>query len=304
MPINRRRKPRIGLALGGGAARGWAHIGVIRALEERGIRPELVCGTSIGALVGSIYASGEMDRFEAWLHDIDLKMIVSLLDIHLNGGVLRGERLMDFFRKQFGDQLIENLKLPFGAVATALHNGAEVWMRNGSTTDAVRASIAVPGMFSPIWRDDQLLVDGGLVNPVPVSLARAMGADLVIAVDLNSDDFNRLMRDDIQTEIHDNPSRSWVRKVQDAFKKILPSRDPSDEPELPSVLDIMAASITIMQVRITRSRLAGDPPDVLISPQMSHIGLMEFHRAKEGIEEGRQAVALADPHLRALGLIP
>jgi len=304
MPINRRRKPRIGLALGGGAARGWAHVGVIRALEERGIHPEFVCGTSIGSLVGAIYASGELDRFEKWLLGIDLKLIVSLLDVRLSGGVLRGERLMDFYRTHFGDHQIEDLKIPFGAVATAVHNGAEVWMRNGSTTDAVRASIAVPGMFSPIWRDDQLLVDGGLVNPVPVSLARAMGADLVIAVDLNSDNFNRLLHEDTVPELPAEQARSWVRRMQETLGKIFPSLAPGDEPKLPSVLDIMAASITIMQVRITRSRLAGDPPDVLISPQMSHVGLMEFHRAKDGIEEGRRAVALVDPNLRALGLIP
>ncbi len=302
MPINRRHKPRIGLALGGGAARGWAHVGVIRALEERGIYPEFICGTSIGSLVGAIYASGELDRFEKWLLGIDLKLIVSLLDVRLSGGVLRGERLMDFYRTHFGDHQIENLKIPFGAVATAVHNGAEVWMRNGSATDAVRASIAVPGMFSPIWRDDQLLVDGGLVNPVPVSLARAMGADLVIAVDLNSDNFNRLLHDDTVTELPTEQARGWVRRMQETLGKIFPSLAPSDEPKLPSVLDIMAASITIMQVRITRSRLAGDPPDVLISPQMSHVGLMEFHRAKDGIEEGRRSVELVDPHLRALGL--
>ncbi len=303
MPVNRRRKPRIGLALGGGAARGWAHIGVIRALEERGIRPEFICGTSIGSLVGAIYASGELDRFEAWLLGLDLKMIVSLLDVRLSGGVLRGERLMDFYRSHFGDHQIEDMNIPFGAVATAVHNGAEVWMRNGSATDAVRASIAVPGMFSPVWRDDQLLVDGGLVNPVPVSLARAMGADLVIAVDLNSDNFNRLMHEDVSQELPPEQARSWVHRAQETLGKMFPSLAPSEEPKLPSVLDIMAASITIMQVRITRSRLAGDPPDVLVSPQMSHIGLMEFHRTKEGIDEGRRAVALVDPNLRALGLI-
>src|SRR5690606_29185151 len=185
------RKPRIGLALGSGSARGWAHIGVIHALARVGIRPDIVCGTSIGALVGAAYAVGELDRFEQWVIGLGIKDVVAFMDFRLNGGMLKGERLMDFFRRNFIDYPIEDLNLPFGAVATALHTGNEVWLRNGSSIDAVRASLALPGLFSPVWHDGQLLVDGGLVNPVPVSLARAMGAEIVIAVDLNSDILGR-----------------------------------------------------------------------------------------------------------------
>lgn len=180
-------KPLLALALGGGAARGWAHVGVIRALEMRGVRPDIVCGTSIGALVGAAYASGELDRFEGWLKTLSVMDVVGLMDLSLNGGLIKGEKLMGFFEKTFVDRPIESLDMPFAAVATDLHTGAEIWLREGSTANAVRASIAVPGLLTPSHYRGKTLVDGGLVNPVPVSLARAMGADKVIAVDLNAD---------------------------------------------------------------------------------------------------------------------
>ncbi|MCB1988577.1 MAG: patatin-like phospholipase family protein, partial [Burkholderiaceae bacterium] len=178
------RKPVIGLALGSGSARGWAHIGVIRALEQAGIKPDLVCGASIGAVVGAAYALGELDRFEQWALGLTGRTVFSFMDFKLAGGMLKGERVIEFFRTRFSDRPIEALDMPFAAVATGLHSGSEVWLRTGSTADAVRASMALPGLFTPAQRDGRLLVDGGLVNPVPVSLARAMGADIVIAVDL------------------------------------------------------------------------------------------------------------------------
>ncbi|HVC11809.1 MAG TPA: patatin-like phospholipase family protein, partial [Burkholderiales bacterium] len=180
-------RPRIGLVLGSGSARGWAHVGVIRALEEAGIRPDLVCGTSIGALVGAAYAAGELDRFEQWVLGMGFKDVLALMDVRLGGGMLKGERLMEFLRRNFVDRPIEELPMPFAAVATALQTGAEVWLRSGSTVEAVRASIALPALFTPVVQEGRILVDGGLVNPVPVSLARAMGAEIVIAVDLSSD---------------------------------------------------------------------------------------------------------------------
>ena len=198
------RKPRVGLALGSGSARGWAHIGVIRALEQAGIRPDYVCGTSIGALVGAAYAAGELDRFEQWVLGLGIKDVVGFMDVSLGGGLFKGERLMGFFRDHFADRPIEQLAMPFAAVATALHNGAEIWLRRGSTLDAVRASIAMPGLFAPVLYDGMVLVDGGLVNPVPVSLARAMGADILIAVDLGSDILGRHLR----AELHPNRPRA------------------------------------------------------------------------------------------------
>ncbi len=170
-------KTRIGIALGGGSARGWAHIGVIRALADAGIEPDIVCGTSIGALVGAAYVGGELDPLEAWVRSLRLQTVVSFLDFSLNGGLIKGEKLIGFFRNHFVDRDIRELARPFGAVATDLRRGREVWLCEGRVTDAVRASIALPGLFTPVQLDGRWLVDGGLVNPVPVSLCRAMGAD-------------------------------------------------------------------------------------------------------------------------------
>lgn len=296
-----KRKPRLGLALGSGSARGWAHIGVIQALEQAGIRPDIVCGTSIGALVGAAYAVGELTRFEKWVLGLRIKDIVSFMDLRLNGGMLKGERLMAFFRNNFVDCPVEALKTPFGAVATALHTGNEVWLRNGSTVEVVRASIALPGLFSPVWHDDQLLVDGGLVNPVPVSLARAMGADIVIAVDLNSDILGRHLNGDEQEETTTPASNAWVQKLQQNLSSLLPEPTPEEQP-LPSMLDVVATSLNIMQVRITRSRMAGDPPDILIAPKLAHLGLLDFHQAKAAINEGRRAAKACIPELAELGV--
>jgi len=295
MSVN--RKPRIGLALGSGSARGWAHVGVIRALEQAGIRPDLVCGTSVGAMVGAAYAAGQLDSFEKWLIGMEVKDVLSFMDVSMSGGVLKGERLMDFFRSNFVDRPIEELDIPFGAVSTALRTGNEVWLREGSTVEAIRASIAIPALFTPVQRDGLILVDGALVNPVPVSLARAMGAEVVIAVDLNTKSQGHHMTKDSQIEEPpDNSVGRWTRKIQENMGG-LASIFLSSKDDLPSLHDVIASSIEIMQVRISRSRMAGDPPDVIISPRLAHFGLFEYHRAKEAIEEGRHAVEAALYHL-------
>jgi len=287
------RPPRIGLALGSGSARGWAHVGALRALEEAGIRPDVVCGTSIGALVAAAYAAGEIERFERWLAGLRVADVISFLDVKLAGGLIQGERLMDFFRRNFVDRPVEGLALPFAAVATELATGNEVWLREGSTMDAVRASIALPGLFTPVVRDGHLLVDGGLVNPVPVSLARAMGADIVIAVDLSADVLGRHLRPKRQIAREGEVS-AWLRKLQERLSDFVPPNGPA----LPSLLDVVASSINIMQVRIARSRMAGEPPDAVIAPRLAHLGLMEFHRGKEAMEEGRRATRAALPQIR------
>ncbi|MDR3638576.1 MAG: patatin-like phospholipase RssA [Isosphaeraceae bacterium] len=283
------RKTRIGLALGSGSARGWAHIGVIRALEQAGIRPDFVCGTSIGALVGAAYAVGELDRLEQWVLGLGVRDVVTFMDVSLSGGLIKGERLMDHFRRGFVDRPIEELSIPFAAVATALHTGAEVWLRRGSIFDAVRASIAVPGLFAPVLSEGSVLVDGGLVNPVPVSLARAMGADILIAVDLASDILGRHLRTDAPPELPPGVIGDWIRKLQDNLGALTPAHSP-DEPRMPSMLDVLASSLNIMQVRIGRSRMAGEPPDLVVAPRLAHLRLLDFHRAKEAIEEGYRAV--------------
>jgi len=257
--MNQPRPPLIGLALGGGSARGWAHIGVIRALAEAGIEPDLVCGTSIGALVGAAYVGGELDRMETWVRSLRLQTVVSFLDFSLGSGLIKGDKLIEFFREHFVDRDIRELARPFGAVATDLRRGREVWLREGRVTDAVRASIALPGLFTPALRDGSWLVDGGLVNPVPVSLCRAMGADLVIAVDLNADLLGRHLKP--RPARASRPSAaaqpetltdSVMARIQNGFSQLGLNHDNGPKP--PAMLDVLASSINIMQVLITRSR--------------------------------------------------
>ncbi|MDP3267706.1 MAG: patatin-like phospholipase RssA [Legionella sp.] len=290
------QKPLIGLALGGGAARGWSHIGVIRALEQAGIKPDIVCGTSIGALVGALYAAGELDRFEQWVLGLKVSDVLSYIDVSLNSGLLKGEKLMEFFRRDYVDQSIENLSIPFAAVATSLKTGAEVWLRDGSTLEAVRASIAIPGLFEPSLKDGLILVDGGLVNPVPVSLARAMGADFVIAVDLSAGILGKNIDFDQRKDKSNDKSVGWMARVQDGLDVMI-AEFGQKEPSTLSMLDVITSSINIMQIRITRSRMAGDPPEIIVAPHLAHINLLDFHRAKEAIKEGEQAMNATLPLL-------
>ena len=306
-----RRAPRLGLALGSGSARGWAHIGVLQALEEEGVRPDIVCGSSIGALVGAAYAGGELDRFSDWVQGLGMRDVFGFMDFNLSGGMLKGEKLLNFWRCNFADFDIEDSPMLFGAVATDLHSGAEVWLRQGSIADAVRASIALPGLFTPVMREDgRLLVDGGLVNPVPASLARALGADIVIAVDLNTDILHRHMQplavvqpptDASEPVPEPEPaptSSGWLQRIVPpswGMGSTVPK--PAAKP-VPSVLDVVMTSVNIMQMRITRSRMAGDPPEVVIAPALAQMGLLDFHRAGEAIAEGRRAAQAALPQLR------
>ena len=295
--------PRIGLALGGGSARGWAHIGAIRALADAGIEPDLVCGTSIGALVGAAYVGGELDRLEAWVRSLRVQTVVSFLDFSLGGGLIKGDKLIEFFRSHFVDRDIRELARPFGAVATDLQRGREVWLREGGVSDAVRASIALPGLFTPAQRDGSWLVDGGLVNPVPVSLCRAMGADLVIAVDLNADLLGRHLKPKPAAARKRAPADpesltdSVMARIQTGMSQLGLNSDHG--PRSPAMLDVLASSINIMQVLITRSRLAGDPADVMVTPLLANLGLMEFHRAGVAIDAGRRAMEAAIPQLHA-----
>jgi NTE family protein len=342
-----RRTPKLGLALGSGSARGWSHIGVLRALRDAGIQPDVVCGSSIGALVGAAYAGGELERFADWVQGLGMRDVFGFMDFNLAGGMLKGEKLISFWRRNFADFDIENSPIPFGAVATDLHSGAEVWMRQGSIADAVRASIALPGLFTPVLREGRLLVDGGLVNPVPASLARAMGADIVIAVDLNVDLMQRHMQPlavqeapppipsprHQQTQDGDEEGDGMLNRtppypvppaggtaVEDAgavmpspgkpWSKRLTSWIPGvgappavansplvDGMRIPSVLDVVMTSVNIMQMRITRSRMAGDPPELVIAPRLAHLGLLDFHRAKEAMDAGYAATQAALPGL-------
>ncbi len=297
---------RIGLALGGGSARGWAHIGVIQALNRAGIYPDIVCGTSIGALVGAAYVDGDLDRLDAWVRSLTLQTVVGFLDFSLAGGLIKGDKLVDFFRDHFIDKQIAELSLPFAAVATDLHSGREVWLQEGSVMDAVRASIALPGLFTPARHDGKWLLDGGLVNPVPVSLCRAMGADWVIAVDLNSDLIGRHLKPKPARTAGKKNSQetrtiadSVMARIQTGMSQLGIGQNGTEE-KPPAMLDVLATSINIMQVLITRSRLAGEPADVMITPQLAELGLMEFHRAVTAIEAGQHAAEQALPQIKSL----
>ncbi len=284
-------KPKLGLALGSGSARGWAHIGVIRALADAGYVPDVVAGCSIGAFVGAAYADGDLDQLEQWVGGLAWKQVLGLLDVSFSGGLIKGEKLFEFFQRYFVDKDFANLPVPFSCVATDLATGREIWLREGSVASAVRASTAVPGLFQPVVHEDRLLVDGGLVNPVPVSLCRAMGADIVIAVDLGSDRLGSSLRDKPdQTvpadEAADRDEPGWATRLRKVFSR---PRQSNGE-LLPSMAGVLSTSIHIMQMRIARSRLAGEPADVLLTPRLGHLALMDYHRGSEAIAEGRAAV--------------
>jgi NTE family protein len=291
------RKPRIGLALGSGAARGWAHIGAIRALEARGLKPDLVCGTSIGALVGAAYASGELDRLEKWVTGLAWTTVVRLMDLTWRGGgLIRGQRLFTLFGGMFGARDISELAVPYGAVATELYSGRELWLRHGKVLEAVRASCAMPGLFTPVVRDGVVLVDGGLVNPVPVSMCRALGAEIVIAIDLS---WGKL-----------GPYRGRARHAMPAAREVpgwlarlrgrwleRATRKVEDREKVPSIFEVFNTSLDVVEQRVARSRLSGDPADVLVTPLLPDFATMDYHRAAEAIEEGRAAVERMGPLL-------
>jgi NTE family protein len=301
--MSERPRPRLGLALGAGSARGWAHIGVIRALERAGVRPDVIAGTSIGALVGAAYAAGELDRLESWVLELGVANVIGLLDPSLGGGAFKGDRLIELFRRHASDRAIETLAPAFGAVATSLNTGAEVWLRSGSMLEAVRASIALPGIFTPVRRDGSFLVDGGLVNPVPVSLARAMGADVVIAVDLGSDIVGRRFRAAPRAATPAGGVQKWILDLR-ASLSAPAEGEPAEEAAMPSLPDVLAACMDIVLVRIARSRMAGEPPEVVVAPRLAHLRLFDFHRAQEAIEEGHRAVERVAHNLTNLDVRP
>ena len=253
------RKPRIGLALGSGSSRGWAHIGAIRALEERGVRPELVCGTSIGALVGAFYAAGELDKLEKWVTALSWRMVVRLMDLTWRGGLIRGNRLFDLFRASYAHRDMAALPMRFGAVATELFSGRELWLQEGDVLDAVRASCAMPGVFTPIVRNDVVVVDGGLVNPVPVSMCRAMGAELVIAVDLSwgkLGPYRDRGRGKGEVVVAPREVPGWIGRLRSGWLQRQAKARP-EEAAVPPIFEVFTTALDIVEMKVARSRLAG-----------------------------------------------
>ncbi len=294
-------RPRIGVALGSGIARGWAHIGVLKALENAGIKPDIVCGTSIGAVVGASYMAGKIDLLEEWARGVTSFGILRYLDIRLgSGGLIAGRRLRALLRENFRNQQINDLGT-FASVATDLATGHEVWLRDGSVVSAIMASYALPGVFPPVKVEGRWLIDGALVNPVPVSVCRALGARLVIAVNLNADAFGKSNIDtDGEELLHEfdeaaKQSGSLMNRIKPANMVMRQLFGHGEN--APSMLSNMVAALNIVQDRLSRSRLAGDPPDVMVSPRLGHVGLLEFEKAEECIEEGVRAMENAQPFL-------
>jgi len=301
---------KVGLALGSGAARGWAHIGVIRALQKYGIEPSIVCGCSIGAVVGAAYSASSLDRLEAWVTSLTRLELAKYAELSFRSGLIDKERLHEGFVNNIcdDDAKIENFDKAFGAVATDLHSGREVWFTSGHALTSVWASIALPGLFAPVSFENKWLVDGGLVNPVPVTMCRSLGADVVIAVDLNADivgkhsrkpliddgrgvGINQLIKNKLKTEANNKPQSelslsNWRDAFADYSTQLFPNLQKEQEPEVPGMFETIAGSVNIMQDRITRSRMAGDPADILLSPRLAHVSLLEFYRAEESIQVG------------------
>ena len=277
---------KIGIALGSGSARGFAHVGILKALHELGIEPDIIAGTSIGSIVGAFYAKGCLGEFDNWAKTLNRKSAFKLMDINLipKGGFVEGDRLLDFFKNSLGTTKIEELSKPYAAVATDLLRGQEIWLREGELLSAIKASMALPGILPPFHHDGRWLVDGGLVNPVPVSTCRALGADMVIAVDLNNQIVGRHLKNS-ETPSKKEQEETWLQKVK---ANLFESED--NEPQRPRLFDVMAGSINIMQDRITRSRMSGDPPEVLLTPRLSHMGLLDFDSVQDAMEEGYSCV--------------
>jgi NTE family protein len=287
---------KIGLALGGGSARGWAHIGVLRALSEAGIHPDIIAGTSIGAVVGGCYVAGELEALENFARDLTRRKVLGFLDFNLSGsGLLHGQRLCDVLDARLKGVTIESLSRKFVAVATEIGTGHETWLSRGHIVDAIRASYALPGIFKPVCVDGRWLFDGALVNPIPVSVCRALGARYVIAVNVNTDVCGRgtvvshleaLPPPDPTPEPLQEEGGLLARNGR-AVKKLLQRQFfGRSENGGPGISRVMMEAFNIVQDRIARSRLAGDPPDAIIAPKLPAFGLFDFHRAEAMIQCG------------------
>ena len=286
---------KIGLALGGGVARGWAHIGVIRALAKAGIKPDIIAGTSIGAVVGGCYAAGHLDEIEDFARSLTRRRVFGYLDFNLTGtGLINGQRLCDKLDQHMGHRNIEDLDRRFTAVATEIGTGHEVWLQRGRIVDAVRASYALPGIFKPVKIDGRWLFDGALTNPIPVSVCRALGARYVIAVNLNVDFQSRGTSSagiglDASLAEPETEAPPVTGKNGIAMRRLLQRQIFGKGDDAPGISTVVVDAFNIVQDRIARSRLAGDPPDAMISPKLHGVGLFDFHRADEVIHRGEIA---------------
>ena len=307
-------RPQIGLVLGGGSARGWAHIGVVRELIERGIVPDVVAGTSIGAVVGAFYAAGKLGKLEDFARGLNRRGMLRLMDLSFGGaGLISGARLKRRLDRDLEGVAIEDLATTFAAVATELGTGREICLSRGDLVEAIRASYALPGIFQPVYRAGRWLFDGAMSNPVPVSVARALGADFVIAINLTgglggraeidgadtTKDASVAEFDDLASSIAvaggEGPIQKKKRRLAFVRRRLFSRRARG----VPGIAGVMVGAFSIAQERISRSRLAIDPPDVMINARLSTVGLFDFHRAAELIEHGRLCARQALPQIEA-----
>jgi NTE family protein len=293
----RRTRPRIGLVLGAGVARGWAHIGALRELADIGIVPDVIIGASIGAVVGGCFAAGRLDGLEEFALSLTRRSVFNLVDVSFRGGgLMGGDRLRAKLEAAMGQQRIENLPTRFVAVATEMRTGHEVWLKSGLIVDAMRASYALPGIFEPVKIGGRWLYDGAIINPVPVNVARAFGADWVLALAIASDVPNGATVYESPDE-DEEPITAPAPQSGRRFWWLKRGTSAAPTPAAPGIATVMIDTFNITQDRIMRSRLAGDPPDHMIVMKSKSIGLFDFHRAAELIELGRAAVRKAQPEL-------
>ncbi len=295
---------KIGLALGGGVARGWAHIGVLQALDKAGIRPDIIAGTSIGAVCGGCSVAGRLPDLEDFARSMTRRKMFGFLDFNLTGsGLISGDKLGERLKLHFNGTRIENLERKFVAVATEIGSGHEVWLQRGNLVQAMRASYALPGIFRPVQLDGRWLFDGAIVNPIPVSVCRALGANIVIAVNLNQDSCSRgTVIPNHSAIATDEPGSEDVAQPHDKAPAgalaLLHRQFFGRGTDAPGISTVMMDAFNITQDRIARSRLAGDPPDFTIAPRLSSVGMFDFHRAGELIELGRVATERALDDIR------
>lgn len=316
---------RVSLALGSGGARGYAHIGAIQVIEERGMEVVTIAGSSMGALVGAVHAAGVLPAYTEWALGLTQLDVLRLLDLSLaSPGAIRAERVLARTQELLGGRLIEDLPIPFTAVATDLAARREVWFQRGPVDLAIRASIALPGIFSPVVHNGRLLVDGGMLNPVPIAPTVAVASDLTIAVSLGGGRQHRMGESAAVETAEPRPVDEWLERfrrgaahaMDSDFARAMLTRfaaggdNVPPAPELqggaPQALppgltkfDVMSQSLEAMQEVVTRYRLAGFPPDLLITVPKDACRTLDFHRARVMIELGRR---LTSDALDAAGL--
>ncbi len=279
----------VSLVLGSGGARGYAHIGVIEELEARGYRINCIAGSSMGALVGGLYAAGALGTYKEWATGLTRLQILRLLDLTFGMGTIRGDRLFQKIKEMAGDPDIESLPIPFTAVATDIVHQKEVWFQRGSLQAAIRASVAVPGVFTPVVDAHRVLVDGGVLNPLPIIPTVAAHSDLIVAVDLNSDPV-------IPEITLPHSDKLLVASLEDSgsVAALLHGQAESNGEnkwKLDSNLDVMMSSLEVMQGALTQYKIAGYRPDLLINIPTETCRFHDFHRAKDVISVGRKVAS-------------